>query len=36
MAELENRELWEEEDTQKDKFLTFSLEMNFMVLKSNM
>jgi len=25
MAELEIQELWEEEDTQKDKFLTFSL-----------
>jgi purine-binding chemotaxis protein CheW len=25
MAELETQELWEEEDTQKDKFLTFSL-----------
>lgn len=25
MNELENQELWEEEDTQKDKYLTFSL-----------
>lgn len=29
MAELERQELWEEEDTQKDKFLTFSLGNEF-------
>lgn len=29
MAELDNQELWEEEDTQKDKFLTFSLGNEF-------
>lgn len=29
MAELEKQELWEEEDTQKDKFLTFSLGSEF-------
>lgn len=29
MAELEKQELWEEEDTQKDKFLTFVLGNEF-------
>lgn len=29
MAEIEVQELWEEEDTQKDKFLTFSLGNEF-------
>lgn len=29
MAEMEKQELWEEEDTQKDKFLTFSLGNEF-------
>jgi purine-binding chemotaxis protein CheW len=29
MAEMERQELWEEEDTQKDKFLTFALGNEF-------